>query len=46
MRDDGELKWEQPLETPVRFLPVATENETVIVACDNGNGSLSCTGRW
>ena len=34
--DDGELKWEQPLETPVRFLPVATENETVIVACDNG----------
>ena len=34
--DDGELKWEQFLETPIRFLPVATDAGTLIVACDDG----------
>ena len=35
--DDGELKWEQSLDTTIRFMPVATENGSVIVACDNGS---------
>ena len=34
--DDGELKWEHSLETPIRFLPVATDTGLLITACENG----------